>query len=87
MVTLATAFVPLACGLYWRGGASTQGALASIAAGLLVWTGLEFFHPDFVVAPHLAGLLAGTAAMIGGSLAPQFIPDKHSATHHLANAA
>ena len=81
-VTLAMAFVPLAFGLYWR-RATTQGALASIILGLVVWTGLEIIDPEFVVAPHFAGMLVGTVAMVVGSLMPQTIPDVRSGSHHL----
>ncbi len=69
-VTLATAFVPLAFGLYWK-RASTQGALASILAGLVVWVLLEIVAPDADLPPHFAGMLAGIAAMVAGSLLPQ----------------
>ncbi|NMG54659.1 sodium:solute symporter family protein [Aromatoleum aromaticum] len=69
-VTLATAFVPLAFGLYWK-RASTQGALGSILAGLVVWVLLEIAAPDADVPPHFAGMLAGIVGMIAGSLLPQ----------------
>lgn len=81
-VTLAMAFVPLVFGLYWR-RATTQGALAAIVVGLIVWTGLEIIAPEFVVAPHFAGMLTGTVAMLVGSLAPQRITDVRSGSHHL----
>src|SRR6476659_10507013 len=35
-VTLVAAFVPLVLGLYWK-RATTQGAIASIAAGVVTW--------------------------------------------------
>lgn len=69
-VTLATAFVPLAFGLYWK-RATTQGALASIFTGLVVWVALEILAPEADVPPHFAGMLAGVAAMAAGSLLPQ----------------
>jgi SSS family transporter len=83
-VTLATAFVPLAFGLYWQ-RASTQGALASIVAGFVVWMSLEYWNPEFVIAPPLAGMFAGTVAMVVGSLIPQFIRDSHRHAHHLGD--
>ncbi|NMG75379.1 sodium:solute symporter family protein [Aromatoleum diolicum] len=69
-VTLATAFVPLAFGLYWK-RASTQGALASILLGLVVWVLLEIVAPEADVPPHFAGMLAGIIGMLAGSLLPQ----------------
>lgn len=81
-VTLAMAFVPLAAGLYWQ-RATTQGALASIGAGLLVWLGLEMGNPEFVLPPHFAGMLAGVAGMVLGSLLPQWIANEHRHVHHV----
>ena len=69
-VTLATAFVPLAFGLYWK-RATTQGALASIFIGLVTWVLLEIVAPEADVPPHFAGMLAGIVAMLAGSLLPQ----------------
>jgi Na+/proline symporter len=70
-VTLVSAFVPLVCGLYWQ-RATTQGALASILLGFLVWLPLEIALPDALVPPQLAGVLASAAGMIAGSLLPQW---------------
>ena len=82
-VTLATAFVPLAFGLYWK-KATTQGALASIFIGFTVWLGLEAMVPDAIVPPHFAGMLAGIVAIVVGSLAPQtLVRDTHGHAHHL----
>ncbi len=81
-VTLAMAFVPLAFGLYWR-RATTQGALAAIVLGLVVWTSLEIINPAFVIAPHFSGMLVGVVGMVAGSLMPQTIPDVRSGSHHL----
>lgn len=81
-VTLAMAFAPLAFGLYWR-RANNRGALASIAAGGLVWLALLAPQNGWVpapdrwikfaeaVPPQFTGFLAGVAAMIIGSLLPQ----------------
>ena len=72
-VTLVSAFFPLFLGLYWK-RATTQGALAGIVAGLVTWIALEFFGPaeDVVWPPQLVGFLAAGAAMVAGSLAPQW---------------
>jgi SSS family solute:Na+ symporter len=77
-VTLVGAFVPLVMGLYWK-RATTQGAIASVAAGIAVWilffpqvSGLGAMFPA-----QLAGLLAAFAAMIAGSLLPQVLKNRH----------
>jgi len=83
-ITLVGAFVPLVAGLYWR-RASTQGAIASVTAGIAVWIAFmpqvsllgEFFPGQ------LAGLIAAVAGMLAGSLAPQWLPNRHDADHHV----
>ncbi|MBI3939092.1 MAG: sodium:solute symporter family protein [Betaproteobacteria bacterium] len=70
-VTLVAAFVPLVAGLYWK-HANSQGALAAILLGLATWLALEFFSPDGLWPPQLAGLLASAAGMLIGSLLPQW---------------
>ena len=82
-VTLVGAFVPLVFGLYWR-RASTQGAIASVAAGIAVWL---LFMPQ--VSPlgeafpgQLAGLLSAVLGMLAGSLSPQWLANRHEADHH-----
>jgi len=76
-VTLVAAFVPLVMGLYWK-RATTQGAIFSIAAGLIVWIG--FFPQISTLGEHfpgqLAGLLAAFAGMFVGSLAPQVLKNR-----------
>jgi len=70
-VTLVTAFIPLAAGLFWP-RATTQGALYAFAAGLMTWLGLELFGPsDSIWHPQLVGFLAAAAGMMIGSLLPQ----------------
>jgi Na+/proline symporter len=69
-ITLVSAFVPLAFGLYWK-PANRQGALISITLGLATWIGLESGAPEAVCPPQLAGLFASLAGMIVGSLATQ----------------
>lgn len=66
-ITLVSAFVPLAFGLYWK-PANQIGALAAIFLGLGTWIGLEIVAPDAVCPPQLAGLLAALTGMIVGSL-------------------
>ncbi len=69
-VTLVTAFVPLAFGLYWK-RANAQGALCSIFAGFSSWIFLEIFYPEGLWPPQLAGLLMSILGMVIGSLLPQ----------------
>jgi len=84
-VPLVGAFVPLVMGLYWK-RATTQGAIFSVAAGLGTWilffpqisTWGEFFPGQ------LAGLLAAFAGMLFGSLAPQWLQDRHEHKQHVA---
>ncbi|MDB5943251.1 MAG: sodium:solute symporter [Ramlibacter sp.] len=82
-VTLVGAFVPLVFGLYWK-KASTQGAIFSIVLGLLTWA-LFLATPAGEQFPaQLAGLLAGLAGMLVGSLGPQAIRNSHGSHHRLA---
>ncbi|MGB6055107.1 MAG: sodium:solute symporter family protein [Burkholderiaceae bacterium] len=77
-VTLVGAFVPLVMGLYWR-RATTQGAIASVAAGIGTW--IVFFPQISPLGAHfpgqLAGLMAAFAGMIAGSLLPQVLRNRH----------
>jgi SSS family solute:Na+ symporter len=89
-VTLVGAFVPLVMGLYWK-RATTQGAICSVAAGIAVWVlffpqvGGEALSRQFP--GQLAGLLAGFAGMVVGSLVPQKLRNRHEAVHQVAGAA
>lgn len=84
-ITLVGAFVPLVFGLYWK-RASTQGAIASLVAGIGVWIA---FLPQVslwgeLFPGQLAGLLAGMLAMVLGSLAPQVLSNRHEHKQHVA---
>ena len=84
-VTLVGAFVPLLMGLYWK-RATTQGAVLSILLGIGTWV---VFFPQVTVLGEffpgqLAGLLMAFVGMLVGSLAPQWVPNQHAHTHHLA---
>jgi SSS family transporter len=77
-VTLVGAFVPLVMGLYWK-RATTQGAILSIAAGIVTWI---LFFPQLSTLGErfpgqLAGLLAAFIGMFVGSLAPQVLKNRH----------
>jgi len=84
-VTLVGAFVPLVMGLYWK-RATTQGAIWSVGFGIGVWI---LFFPQ--VSPlgeqfpgQLAGLIAAFAGMVAGSLAPQWLANRHEHGRHVA---
>ncbi|HLO95258.1 MAG TPA: sodium:solute symporter family protein [Burkholderiaceae bacterium] len=83
-VTLVGAFVPLVFGLYWS-RATTQGAIFSLVGGIAVWIA---FLPQVSVLGELfpgqlAGLLTGVVAMVFGSLAPQWLKNRHEHKHHV----
>jgi solute:Na+ symporter, SSS family len=84
-VTLVGAFVPLVFGLYWK-RATTQGAVASVAAGIAVW--IAFFPQvsNFGEAfpGQLAGLIAAIVAMVVASLAPQVLKNRHEGRQAVA---
>ena len=85
-VPLVGAFVPLVFGLYWS-RATTQGAIFSMVLGLLTWV-LFLATPAGEEFPaQLAGLAAALVGMIGGSLGPQAVTNRHGQHHHLAGAA
>ena len=84
-ITLVGAFVPLVVGLYWK-RATTQGAVASLAAGIGVWV---MFLPQVsvwgeVFPGQLAGLLAGFVGIVFGSLAPQALKNRKDHKLHVA---
>ncbi|NNG25166.1 sodium:solute symporter family protein [Telluria aromaticivorans] len=87
-VTLVGAFVPLVMGLYWK-RATTQGAILSIGAGIVVW--LLFFPQVTSWGEHfpgqLAGLVAAFAGMFIGSLAPQVFKNGGEPAKHIVTDA
>ena len=71
-ITLVMAFVPLACGLYWK-RATTQGALLSIFLGVSTWLAILLIGPEDPLLPaQFAGLIASATGMIVGSLLPTY---------------
>lgn len=69
-VTLVTAFIPLAFGVYWK-RATNQGALLAVILGLFVWvTSLIFGPADPFIPAQFSGLIASLVGMIVGSLLP-----------------
>jgi Na+/proline symporter len=69
-ITLVMAFIPLACGVYWK-RATNQGALLSIFLGLTTWLAMLIAGPeDPFLPPQFAGLIASAFGMVVGSLLP-----------------
>lgn len=82
-VTLVSAFIPLACGIYWK-RSTNQGALCSVLCGVVVWLAVHYFASDDPFVPaQLAGLIASAVGMIAGSLAPQFLHHDPRIHHEL----
>lgn len=87
-VTLVGAFVPLLMGLYWK-RATTQGAILSVGMGIGTWI---LFFPQVSglgeqFPPQLAGLIAAFAGMLVGSLAPQYLRNRHEPQERASVAA
>ncbi|MFA6921481.1 MAG: sodium:solute symporter family protein, partial [Gallionella sp.] len=78
-ITLVGAFVPLAFGLYWK-RANNQGALASIALGLISWLLMEKFYTGTIWPPQLVGFIFSVAGMLAGSLSPALVR-RHRPSH------
>lgn len=84
-VPLVGAFVPLVFGLYWK-RATTQGALCAIVLGLGFWLAFMALPVGEVFPAQAAGLLAAVAGMLAGSLAPQWVGNRHGSHHRVAGA-
>ncbi len=80
-ITLVTAFVPLAFGLYWA-RATTQGAYFAMGAGLGTWLTAETFIQSNVWPAQILGFLAAIAGMVAGSLLPQKVRHAPQVHHH-----
>ena len=66
-VTLVAAFIPLVCGLYWK-GATQRGALLAIIGGVSVWLLFLLSSMNAMFPPVLAGVIAAATGMVVGSL-------------------
>lgn len=68
-ITLAGAFIPLVCGLFWK-RANNLGVTLSMIFGLGTWIALELQGVEvlFMLEPHVIGLIASAIGMVGGSL-------------------
>ncbi len=81
-ITLVTAFVPLAAGIFWR-RATNQGALSAIFLGFSVWMALLLVGGEDPPMPaQFAGLLASLFGMVAGSLAPTLFGRELPSTAH-----
>ncbi len=85
-VTLVGAFVPLVFGLYWK-RATTQGAIFSIALGLIFWVAFMATGYGEVFPAQLAGLIAALVGMLVGSLMKQMIANTQGKHYQLAGQA
>jgi solute:Na+ symporter, SSS family len=81
-VTLVGAFVPLAAGLYWK-RATTQGAVLSIALGILAWLLFMATPAGETFPAQLAGFIFALVGMVAGSFGPQAIKPRHGSHHRL----
>ncbi|MDM0038112.1 sodium:solute symporter family protein [Variovorax sp. J22G21] len=82
-VPLVGAFVPLVAGLYWK-RATTQGAMAAVVLGIGCWLLLLALPWGTVFPAQLAGVLASAFGMVAGSLAPQWVANRHTPHRPLA---
>jgi SSS family transporter len=73
-VTLVSAFVPLAAGIFWK-RANNTGAVLSAVFGLVAWLIADFVAGDATVPPPLVGLGFSIFGMLMGSI----IPREHAA--------
>jgi Na+/proline symporter len=70
-VTLVSAFVPLAAGIFWK-RANNAGAILSALAGLVAWIVADMLASDATLVPApLVGLAFSIVGMVLGSLVPQ----------------
>jgi len=75
-VTLVSAFVPLAAGIFWK-RANNTGAVLSAVFGLVAWLAADMLAGDATVPPPLVGLVASVFGMVMGS----FVPHEHASQH------
>jgi Na+/proline symporter len=66
-VTLVSAFVPLAGGIFWR-RATNAGAIVSALSGLAAWMAVDALFTDPAIPSPLVGLAVSTAGLVLGSL-------------------
>jgi Na+/proline symporter len=66
-VTLVSAFVPLAGGIFWK-RATNAGAIVSSLSGLAAWMAVELLFTDPTIPSPLVGLAVSIAGLVLGSL-------------------
>ena len=76
-VTLVSAFVPLAAGVFWK-RANNVGAILSAVFGLVAWLSADALAGEATVPPPLVGLGFSIFGMVMGS----FIPRERAAHAH-----
>jgi len=69
-VTLVSAFVPLAAGVFWK-RANNTGAVLSALFGLVSWLAADALAADATVPPTLVGLGFSVFGMVMGSYVPR----------------
>ena len=74
-VTLVSAFVPLAGGIYWK-RANNAGAILSAVFGLVAWLTADTLAPDAPIPSSLIGLGASLVGLVAGSLVSR-VPAAH----------
>ena len=77
-VTLVSAVVPLAGGIYWK-RATNAGAILSAVFGLVAWLTASALAPDALIPSSLVGLGASLVGLVAGSLVSR-VPAAHP--HH-----
>ncbi len=80
-VTLVSALVPLAAGIFWK-KANNTGAILSAVFGLLAWLVAVFTAPEATVPPSLIGLGFAVAGMVVGSILPRDPARSHHPAAH-----
>jgi SSS family transporter len=83
-VTLVSAFVPLAAGIFWK-RANNTGAILSALFGLVAWMVADFLSSDATVVPSpLVGLAFSIVGMVLGAFVPRAAgsPESVPATPH-----
>ena len=69
-ITLVSAFIPLAFGVYWSRANPLAGLLSALF-GLATWIICEVLAPGGLVPPQLAGLVASLLGMLIGGIVPR----------------
>jgi SSS family transporter len=82
-VTLVSAFVPLAAGVFWK-RANNVGAIMSALFGLVGWLAAEMLAGDAIVPPPLVGLGFSIFGMMMGSFIPH---ERTTVPAHAAHAS